>query len=180
MSDDEPNASDADLAALLDFLEATQNKLADFTRGLSDAELRWKNSSEEFSALENICHLRDLELQGYTPRIRRMLDETNPVLVDFDGARVAAESDYENEQLQIGLQTFQIARKANVERLRSLSEEQLKREGTLEGVGTITLRQLAEKMREHDEGHLEDLRILRSQLNRIPSRRAGASPPSQP
>ena len=180
MSDDERNANNADFAALLDFLEETPNKLASFTRGLSDAELRWQNSTEEFSALENICHLRDLELRGYTPRIRRMLEETNPVLTDFDGARVAAESNYQNEQPQVALQTFQTARKANVERLRSLSEEQLKRDGTLEGVGTITLRQLAEKMREHDEGHLEDLRILKLQLNRLSSRRAGASPPSQP
>jgi hypothetical protein len=166
MSDDKRNTNNADFGPLLDFLDETQNKLASFTRGLSDAELRWKNSTEEFSALENICHLRDLELQGYTQRIRRMLEETNPVLADFDGARVAAESNYQNEQPQVAQQAFQIARKTNVERLRSLSEEQLKREGTLEGVGKITLRQLAEKMREHDEGHLEDLRILKLQLNR--------------
>jgi hypothetical protein len=48
--------------------------------------------------------------------------------------------------------------------LRSLSEEQLERAGTLEGVGKITLMRLAEMMREHDEGHIEELRVLRQRL----------------
>jgi hypothetical protein len=166
MTDEAPDGDGTDLTALLAFLNETPNKLANSIAGLSNAEVRFQNSPDEFSVLENICHLRDLELQGYTPRIRRILAESDPSLADFDGARVAAESNYQNEQPQVALRTFQIARKANVDRLRSLSEEQLKREGTLEGVGTITLRQLVEKMREHDEGHLDDLRVLRLQLNR--------------
>jgi hypothetical protein len=164
---DKARAGDgADFVVLLERLNETPNKLASFTAGLSQAELQFQNSPDEFSVLENICHLRDLELQGYTPRISRILAEADPALADFDGARVAAESNYQNEQPQVALRTFQIARKANVDRLRSLSEEELKREGTCEGVGTITLRQLVGKMREHDEGHLDDLRVLRLQLNR--------------
>jgi hypothetical protein len=164
---DKARAGDrADFVVLLEWLNETPNKLASFTAGLSQVELQFQNSPDEFSLLENICHLRDLELQGYTPRISRILAEADPALPDFDGARVAAESNYQNEQPQAALRTFQIARKANVDRLRSSSEEELKREGILEGVGTITLRQLVEKMREHDEGHLDDLRVLRLQLNR--------------
>jgi hypothetical protein len=153
-------------AALLDFLEETPHKLATLTAGLLLAELCVKPSEDEFSALENLCHLRDLELQGYTPRIRRILDETNPVLADFNGARVAAESSYNTEQPSRALQTFQTAREENVQTLRGLSEKQLEREGTFEGVGRITLRRLAEMMREHDEGHLEDLRVLKQRLER--------------
>src|SRR6185295_5591059 len=125
------------------------------------AELHLQNSPDEFSVLENICHLRDLELQGYSPRIKRILAERDPALADFDGARVAAESSYNSEQPGVALAAFQTARRANVEKLRGLTEEQLRREGTLEGVGSVTLRRLAEMMREHDEGHLDDLRGLR-------------------
>jgi hypothetical protein len=166
MTDEARGVDGLDFTALLAFLNETPKQLANSIAGLSNAEVRFRNSPDEFSVLENICHLRDLELQGYTPRIRRILAESAPALADFDGARVAAESNYQNEQPQVALRTFQIARKANVDRLRSLTEEQLKREGTLEGVGTITLSQLAEKMREHDEGHLDDLRVLRLQLSR--------------
>jgi hypothetical protein len=167
MSDGNQNRESPDLNNLLVLLEDAPGKLVTLTSDLSDAELRWKHSGEEFSALENICHLRDLEVQGYAPRIRRLLDETNPVLPDFDGARVAAESNYNDEARVAALEAFEKARHANVDRLRSLTEEQLRREGTLEGVGTITLKQLAEKMREHDEDHLEDLRVLRTQLRRL-------------
>ena len=165
MTDEARNAGVADFTALLNFLSETPNKLANFTEGLSAAEFRWQNSPDEFSALENICHLRDLELQGYTPRIKRCITEDDPALADFDGARVAAESNYHNEQPRIAQQMFLTARRENVETLRALTEKQLEREATLAGVGKITLRRLAKMMREHDEGHLEDLRVLRQRID---------------
>jgi hypothetical protein len=176
MTDQERNTDGAKLEALLDLLAETPNKLAAFTAGLSSAEIRWKNSEAEFSALENLCHLRDLELQGYQPRIERILSEVDPVLADFDGARVAAESNYNSEPSDLALRAFSDAREENVRSMSGVTEEQLKREGLLEGVGRITLKQLVEKMLEHDEGHLEDLRVLQQRLER--RRRAGASPPS--
>ena len=157
---DQGRTADEDFRALLDFLNDTPNKLAHLTDGLSDDEFGLKSSHDEFSALENICHLRDLELQGYTERIRRILAEADPVLADFDGARVAAESSYNSEQPGVALEAFQTARQDNVELLRALTEVELEREGTLAGVGRITVKRLAELMREHDEGHLEDLRVL--------------------
>jgi DinB family protein len=167
MATEARRADRIDFAALLDFLEETPNTIAKLTDGLSVADLRLKHSEAEFSAIENLCHLRDLELQGYTPRIRRLLDQRNPALADFDGARVAAEGNYNSQEPDFALHTFQMARKENVLKLRSSTEEQLKREGTLEGVGRITLQRLAEMMREHDEGHLEDLRVLRQRLERL-------------
>jgi len=166
MTDEAQNGNETDFLALLAFLDETPNQLANSTSGLSNAELRFQNSPDEFSVLENICHLRDLELQGYTPRIRRILAEPDPALADFDGARVAAESSYNNEQPGLALQALKNARRENVEVLRALTEGQLNREGTLAGVGTITLRQLAEMMREHDEGHLADLQALRRRIER--------------
>lgn len=166
MSDEAQNGNVTDFAALLAFLDETPNQLAHSTSGLSNQELRFQNSPEEFSVLENLCHLRDLERQGYTPRIRRILAEVDPALADFDGARVAAESDYNNEQPGSALEAFQAARQQNVAVLRTLTEGQLNREGSLAGVGKITLRRLAEMICEHDEGHLADLRALRRRLER--------------
>jgi hypothetical protein len=163
----EVKQSDAsDFVHLLQFLDDTSARISELIDGLSDSELRWRNSESEFSAVENVCHLRDLELQGYGTRITRILDETDPALADFDGARVAAESNYNGEQTDLVFQAFLLARNQNVQKLRSLTEEQLGREGRLEGVGRVTLRRLAEMMREHDEGHLEDLRVLRQGIER--------------
>ena len=166
MTDEERNAGRDDFRALLEFLKDTPNKLANLTDGLADDEIRLKNSAAEFSALENICHLRDLELLGYTERIRRILAEADPALADFDGARVAAESSYDTEQPGVVLQAFQNARIENIKLLQALTGVELERQGTLAGVGKITLKLLAKLMREHDEGHLEDLRTLRQRIER--------------
>lgn len=167
---DEVKRSEVDFAGLLQSLEKTSAQISKLIDGLSNSELRWRNSESEFSALENICHLRDLEIQGYLLRIERILAELNPALADFDGARVAAESNYNGEQLDLAFQAFSLTREQNLVKLRSLTGEELQREGTLDGVGKITLARLAELMREHDEGHLEDLRVLRQQLERQRSR----------
>lgn len=92
-----------DFPGLILFLQQTAGRISQLIDGLSDSELRYRNSDAEFSALENICHLRDLEIQGYTPRIKQILDETVPALPDFDGARVAAESNYNEEQPEVAL-----------------------------------------------------------------------------
>ena len=64
------------------------------------------------------------------------------------------------------LQAFQNARLENIKLLQALTGVELERPGTLAGVGKITLKRLAELMREHDEGHLEDLRTLRQRIER--------------
>jgi hypothetical protein len=160
-----PTSNSVDFTTLLNFLDETTAKLKGFTAGLASVEVRLSSSPDEFSVLENICHLRDLELQGYSPRIRRILAEQDPALPDFDGARVAAESNYNSEQLDAAMQAFETARRENVEILRALSDEELNCTGILEGVGSISLRRLAELMREHDEGHLDDLRVLSQRLS---------------
>lgn len=164
--DDELKSGADGFPDLLQFLDGTPAQISELIDGLSDSELRWQDSESEFSAVASICHLRDLEVQGYATRIKRILDESDPALPDFDGARVAAESNYNQEQLDAAFPAFLLTRKQNVQKLRSLTEEQLRRTGTLEGVGRITLTRLAQMMREHDEGHLEDLRVLRQRLEK--------------
>lgn len=152
------------LVDLLEFLNDTPKQLGKLTDGLSLNEFRWKPSEAEFSVLENLCHLRDLEVLGYARRIELILSESDPALADFDGARIAAEGHYNDELPAPALAKFAETRSGNVAKLRIATETELNRCGMLAGVGAITLRRLAELMREHDEGHLEDLRVLRQRL----------------
>jgi hypothetical protein len=142
---------------ILEALERTPDLLLTAIHGLSDSSIRNKPHADEFSVLENICHLRDLEVEGYTIRIDRILQEENPTLLDFDGGKIAAERDYNNEDVSAALSAFKTARTRNVTRLSGLDSSQLNRNAFLEGVGKITLSDLASMMREHDTGHLQDL-----------------------
>lgn len=146
----------ADFREVIKSLAQTPLVLERLCEELAPAELSFKDT-EVFSALENICHLRDLEIEGYGERIVRILNEDNPSLRDFDGARLAIERDYNNQDARAALAAFNEARSRNLEALKNLNPEQVAREGTLEGVGVINLEKLVEMMVEHDQGHLEEM-----------------------
>ena len=153
-----------DLQEVIDALMKTPKTVADLVRDLSAPDLRIKNSPQEFSVVENVCHLRDIEIEGYTARISRMLRENNPLLPDIDGSRLAAERDYHNQNLSEALQAFAYARKRNTQTLRGLIAEQFDREGTLEGTGSVTIRGLLLMMRNHDADHVRELSSIRGRL----------------
>ena len=49
---------------------------------------------ESFSALGHACHLRDIEIEGYHVRIRRLITEENPALESLDGYELARQKRY--------------------------------------------------------------------------------------
>ncbi len=151
---------------LIEILARTPKEVAALVDGLSQQTLVAKHSPDKFSALENICHLRDLEVEGYTPRINRILNEDHPRLPDFDGGRVAMERNYNSQSLSEALAAFAKARQENVSALAGLTQERFDRAGVMEGVGYVTLGKLLLMMRDHDDGHLDDLRVLRHKAKR--------------
>jgi hypothetical protein len=134
---------------------------------IPSASISLRQVVDEFSILENVCHLRDIEIEGYSIRIDRILKEYNPFLSDLDGSRLAIERDYNRQSLNEAITSFTAARKQNLAVLNAATEEQFAREGELEGVGNVSLAKLVEMMCDHDEGHIEDMqrlsRLLRSQ-----------------
>jgi hypothetical protein len=150
---------------LIEFLEETPETVKRLTIDLSERDLRWKPSEGEFSILEQVCHLRDLEREGYAARIRKLLAENKPSLPDFDGGRFAWERDYNSQDFETALQDFEGARKENINVAGTLSSDQLNLSGVLEGVGEITLARLFMLMREHDESHREEIGDLKERLS---------------
>ena len=157
-----------DFREVIESLEQTPLVLARVFQQLSPADLKRKDS-DEFSVLESICHLRDIEIEGYRERIVRILEEDKPSLADVDGARLAIERNYNNQEGQAALKAFCAARQKNVELLKNLRPKQLAREGTLENVGVISLERLIEMMIEHDQGHLAELQIIQRRAQRSES-----------
>ena len=153
-----------DLRDLIEFLEETPVACRKLAQGLADADLRRKPAGDQFSFVENACHLRDIEVEGYGARIRRLLAEDRPQLPDVDGGRLARERDYNSQDFGAALAAFERARAENLSAVGRLSPEQLGRAGTLEGVGQITLGKLLHLMREHDEAHRQELTALRAQM----------------
>ncbi len=158
--------TEQELEELIDFLAETPAAVRQLTEGLTEGETRWKPSATDFSAVENICHLRDIEEEGYSTRIGRILTEDQPFLQDLNGAKLAEERDYNEQELKAALDAFTHARQSNVQTIKSLSQEQLKRTGTFEQTGHITLERLLCMMQEHDRAHLLELSEVRGGLTK--------------
>lgn len=151
------------------FLEETPEDIRRASAGLADKDLRWKPSGDEFSVVEQVCHLRDIEREGYTARIGKLLTENQPTLADLDGSRLARERDYNSQDFETALGEFARERRSNVRIIRTLTPDQLKLSGELEGVGLITLERLLLLMREHDRAHREELSVLKARLGETTS-----------
>lgn len=146
------------IAALKQMPETLQQQVA----GLTDAQLHSQPAGGYFSVLENVHHLRDIEIEGYGVRLQRMLAEKHPTLPDINGGQLARERRYSEQPLQPALDTFIRARHANLKVLENVTEAQLVRTASLEGVGEITLGKLLELWVEHDRGHVHELKKLRA------------------
>ena len=99
-----------ELQELVALLAETPEEVRRLTAGLSAEEARWRPAANEFSALEQACHLRDIEREGYAVRLRRLLAEDDAALPDLDGAELARERDYQSQNLSAAVEAFAQAR----------------------------------------------------------------------
>lgn len=156
------------------------NELADMPRQLERAlrlvpseRLAWRPGSwggcpsETFSALEQVCHLRDIERDGYHVRIQRMLDETEPALESLDSYALARERRYDAADLDAAVAAFRHARAVTVERLRGVSAAQLARTGEFAEYGRLNLRALVHYLRSHDQQHLAGIQWLAGKIESL-------------
>ena len=153
-----------DFEALLVTLESTAALLSRAAATLSPAEARRRPAAGGFSLIENIWHLADLEREGYGLRIRRILAETNPALLNFDGDRIARERAYQERDADRGIVLFARARAQNLEALGRLGRSDWKRQGTQEGIGCVRLEDIPRMMVEHDRGHVAEIADLLAEI----------------
>lgn len=126
--------------------------------------------SETFTAVEQICHIRDIEIDGYHVRLRRLLAEDAPILVSIDSYLVAQERGYPDASAAEIFAAFRQARQTTVGMLESLSENQWQRAGVFEGYGPVTVRGLAHYLCSHDQQHLAGLHWLLGQISSVPKK----------
>ena len=119
-----------------------------------------------FAMVEHVWHLADLETDAYEARIRRILEEDEPELPNFDGEAVAAKRKYRALRLRDGIKKFTEARERNLAALRAVEGDAWQRTGVLEGVGKVTLRDIPRMMHEHDLSHRAEIEALLEELAR--------------
>lgn len=122
--------------------------------------------SERFTALEQLLHIRDIEVVGYHVRFERTLREERPVLADIDSYALAAERGYGVAgDAHVALAEFRVARARTVDLLSKLHAGDLSRAATFEGYGPVTVRGLMHYLCSHDQQHLAGLQWLLGQID---------------
>ena len=133
-------------------------------RGLPGTAVADRPAAGGFAMVEHVWHLADLETDAYEVRIRRILDEDEPELPNFDGEAVAAKRKYRALRLRDGIKKFAAARERTLAALRSIEDGQWQRAGIQEGVGRVTLRDIPRMMHEHDLMHRQEIGALLDEL----------------
>ncbi|MBI1774250.1 MAG: DinB family protein [Proteobacteria bacterium] len=128
--------------------------------------LDWKPESwdgmpgETFSALEQACHLRDIEVDGYHLRFRRMVGEDKPSPVSIDSYALARERFYGGQDPAEAMAAFRRARLWTVAMLGGLSKSDWRRLGDFAEYGSVTTAGLLHLLLSHDQQHLACMQWL--------------------
>jgi hypothetical protein len=149
------------LAALADF----PDRLEDYYSAVPAEYKNWRPASwdgvpsEPFTSIEQICHVKDIEIDGYHVRLRRTLEEFNPLLASLDGEALASERSYSTADSALVFAQFRDARAKTMELVSNLNPEQLLRGAEFEG-HPVTLRGLVHNLCSHDQQHLAGIQWL--------------------
>ena len=119
---------------------------------------------ERFSALGQLCHVRDIEIEGYHVRFQRMFEEVRPDLVSLDSYEIARRHDYARADPARAVASFRAARVETIARLRRADQRQLERRGTFAEYGEVSVRGLVHILCSHDQQHLACLHWLLARI----------------
>jgi hypothetical protein len=151
---------------MLDELAAMPGQIEALMRRVPRDRLGWKPDSwdgipgERFSALEQACHLRDIEIDGYHVRFGRTLREDRPDLVSIDSYELARERAYEADDARAAIAAYRKARRETIAMRKATRDSDWDRAATFAEYGEVTLRGLAHILRSHDLQHLASLHWL--------------------
>jgi hypothetical protein len=143
-------------AALAGLLDASATTIAAEMRALGE-DARWHPAPGEWCANEVLGHILEAERRGFNGRIRTMLAEIEPSLTGWDQRGVsAARHDCERDPEGL-LGEFLALRADSVELVRSLEQADLRRSGTHNVVGRLTVADVAGEWVHHDRNHVRQM-----------------------
>ena len=138
----------AHIAKLSDF----PARLHTFVTPLTDTQLRFRPQDKEWSILENIGHLIDID-RLYVERVDLILSSERPQFAPFNPDEHVSAGNYQTKSLTELMTTYTELRLATVAGLSTIAPDELTRVGIHARFGEITVARLVEILANHDEVH---------------------------
>ena len=111
----------------------------------------------EWALTEVLCHLRDTEREVNQPRLKRLLEETEPFIPSQNTDAWAEERNYLAQNGRTAFQEFLAARLETLTTLKSLTEADWARKARHSIFGPTTLQELVGFMSTHDRIHIQQM-----------------------
>ena len=138
-------------------LASTTEKLEREIASLSLPEMKKRPTANKWSVQEVLAHLDDVEEIGMRARVAAMIEADNPILPSIDQEKRAVDMKYNRKNPLESLASLARQRQANVKWLKKLKPAQLKRGGTHQKVGAISVEELVTEWAFHDLGHIRQI-----------------------
>lgn len=129
--------------------------------GAAGPELDFKPAPEKWSVRQIVAHLADSEAATVL-RLRQVLSEENPTLVQWDQNAFAERTDYARRKPSQSLEIMRQLRADNYQLLKDLPVETYSRTAQHVRRGPMTLLDMLRLFAEHAESHAAQIRNVRS------------------
>lgn len=152
-----PTPQAQSFAELIGQLAAMPSQVMQRLAAITPSQRKLRPAGMAFSALEHLCHLRDLDTDAFAIRVRAMLQQEYAPLLGVNGSLWAEERGYQQQDYEQAGQEFAAARQALVALLQDCDEAAQARIGIWEGRQRLTLAELVADMVAHDATHLQEI-----------------------
>ena len=143
--------------ALMAVLRSTPAALNSLCEPLETSKLSTRPQPDEWSPGEILCHLRDADSEVNLPRLKKILEETNPFLPGVDTDRWAEERDYLHQDGKQALQRFSVVRQRLLRILEQISPADWERTARHAIFGPTHLKELIAITAGHDQLHVRQM-----------------------
>jgi len=147
-------------SAMLAVLLSTPAALDTYVKNVPLERWNIRPSADEWSITEILCHLRDVDGEVNYPRVKKVLEETNPFIPGKDTDPWADERGYIHEPGPAALQAFTRVRLQLLETLENLTDEEWQRTARHAILGPTRLSELVGIIAAHDRLHIRQIREL--------------------
>jgi hypothetical protein len=128
---------------------------------VSDEELNYKPTPEQWSIKQIIIHLGDSETVVIN-RMKRIIAEERPLLATMQQDLWTEKMDYSNLDHVPYLQLFKLLRSTMAEVLHGLSDDVFARIGIHDELGEMTLSDVIQRYTAHVNGHVDQINRARA------------------
>ncbi|HEX5322984.1 MAG TPA: DinB family protein [Capsulimonadaceae bacterium] len=141
---------------LMGALEGAPDVFERFLAGATQEEIDRRPDPQRFTIREIMAHLADWE-PIYFERLRRVRDENQPLLPNYDEGQLAIEHDYAHKDLAEQIHLYRAGRSQITGFLKDLKPSDWQRTGNRPEIGMVTLEALAILIPLHDSYHLRQI-----------------------